>query len=198
MSPAAGIDYMNRKLSCFLENTPRYHFQDNYASGLAQIYEEFARTGTDTWHRKTTEWFLVYLITEIGVTPHNRRQGFSVPSLLDAYDAVVGELKVRRYERWQRDTTVELVRAYLQCIDELTHLEGLYRKKMVFFQRLRKDVESFETQNSTAGIEPECTSGETSIERVAFAEELVATSAEHCKDLIADLRQALNSVSHES
>lgn len=67
-------------------------FQENLASAITQIYLEFADTGTKTWFRKNVEWFLIYLITEIGTTPHNVRQGYSVPSLMDAYDAVVHEL----------------------------------------------------------------------------------------------------------
>lgn len=101
---------------------------------------------------------------------------------------------MRRYDHWQRDKTIELVRAYLRCIDELTHLMGLLGKKVAFFQNLHKDVERFESQDSSAGLEPDCKQGETSVDRVIFAEHLMATSAEHCKDLVADLRHALNSV----
>lgn len=34
----------------------------------------------------------VYLITEIGVTPHNLRQGFNAPSLDHAYQSVIQDL----------------------------------------------------------------------------------------------------------
>lgn len=34
----------------------------------------------------------VYLITEIGVTPHNIRQGFNAPSLDHAYQSVIQDL----------------------------------------------------------------------------------------------------------
>lgn len=34
----------------------------------------------------------VYLITEIGVTPHNIRQGFNAPSLEHAYQSVIQDL----------------------------------------------------------------------------------------------------------
>lgn len=34
----------------------------------------------------------MYLVTEVAVTPHNIRQGYSVPSLMDAYDSIVHEL----------------------------------------------------------------------------------------------------------
>lgn len=34
----------------------------------------------------------IYLITEIGVTPHNLRQGFNAPSLDHAYQSVIQDL----------------------------------------------------------------------------------------------------------
>lgn len=34
----------------------------------------------------------IYLITEIGVTPHNIRQGFNAPSLEHAYQSVIQDL----------------------------------------------------------------------------------------------------------
>lgn len=92
MSPTAGVDYLNTNLRQYLQ-MPRPSLQhDNFASATAQIFREFSESGTDTWYRKNVEWLLVYLITELGTTPHNIRQGCSVPSLMDAYDTIVHEL----------------------------------------------------------------------------------------------------------
>jgi len=92
MSPAAGVDYLNSNLPQYLELSPEDLSLDNFASATAQIFREFSESGTRTWYRKNVEWFLIYLLTEVGVTPHNIRQGYSVPSLMDAYDAIVHEL----------------------------------------------------------------------------------------------------------
>lgn len=92
MSPAAGVDYLNLNLPYYLELSRSDLTEENFASATAQIFREFSETGTDTWYRKNTEWFLVYLITEVAATPHNIRQGYSVPSLMDAYDSIVHEL----------------------------------------------------------------------------------------------------------
>jgi hypothetical protein len=92
MSPAAGVNYLNANLPYYLNMSPEALAEQNFASVYAQIFKEFSETGTDTWYRKDVEWFLVYLITEIGTTPHNIQQGYSVPSLMDAYDAIVHEL----------------------------------------------------------------------------------------------------------
>lgn len=193
MSPAAGVDYLNTNLRHYVEKTPAALLTDNFASAIAQVWLEFSRTGTDSWKKKSVEWFLVYLITEVGAAPHNVRQGYSVPSLTDAYDTIVQELKERRYDRWQRNETIDLVRAYLVCIDELTVLEEIFTKKLDFFRRLRVDIDAYEQQD--AATPAANADGETPQNRVAFAEHITAESAAHCKRLTADLRQSLNTVS---
>lgn len=198
MSSAAGVDYLNTNLPYYLEKSQDALFQDNFASAIAQIYMEFSSSGTDTWYRKTVEWFLVYPVSEVGTTPHNIRQGYSVPSLMDAYDAIVHELKERRYDQWQRNETISLVRAYLVCIDELTVLEEIFSKKLDLFQRLRKDVDNFELQDTNAGCLPDNAQAETPWDRIAFAEHAMQESATQCKRLKADLRESLNSVSPHS
>lgn len=195
MSPAAGVDYLNTNLPHYLLRSREELFHDNFASAIAQVYSEFAETGTDTWHRKNVEWFLVYLITEVGATPHNIRQGYSVPSLMDAYDAIVHELKERRYDRWQRNETINLVRAYLVAIDELAVLGEIFTKKLDFFQRLRKDCESLERQDTDTDIPPDNTEGEASTDRIAFVEHIMENCSMQCNRLNTDLRESLNSVS---
>lgn len=92
MSPAAGVDYLNSNLQYYLQISQEELAQDNFASAIAQVWREFSETGTQTWYRQDVEWFLVYLITEVGTTPHSIRQGHSIPSLMDAYDAIVHDL----------------------------------------------------------------------------------------------------------
>jgi hypothetical protein len=92
MSPAAGVDYLNLNLPYYLELSQNDLAKEKFASATAQIFRQFSETGTDTWYMKNTEWFLVYLITEVAATPHNIRQRYSVPSLMDAYHSIVHEL----------------------------------------------------------------------------------------------------------
>lgn len=94
MSPAAGVDYLNLNLPHYLELSQNDVTEENFASAIAQVFLEFSETGTDTWFRKNTEWFLVYLMTEVAATPHTIRQGYSVPSLMNAYDSIVHELVI--------------------------------------------------------------------------------------------------------
>ncbi|RYO92298.1 hypothetical protein DL762_001747 [Monosporascus cannonballus] len=193
MSPAAGVDYLNANLPHHIQMGREELSRDNFASAFAEIYREFSETGTSTWFRKSVEWFLVYLITEIGATPHNIRQGYSVPSLMDAYDAIVyGLVKARRYGRWQQNETINPVRAYLVCIDELTVLEEVFTKKLDFFQRLKEDRNSLEDQDIEAGKPPENKDGELPFDRIPFAERMMEESITQLKRLNTDLRDSLN------
>ncbi|KAI0569514.1 CorA Mg2+ and Co2+ transporter [Pyrenophora tritici-repentis] len=146
-------------------------------------------------HSKNVEWFLVYLIAELGTTPHNIRQSYSIPSLMDAYDTIAHELKQRRYDRWQRNETIHLVRAYLVCIDELTVLGKIFSKKLDFSKRLQLDCDFLEQQDKAAGVQtvdnPE---GETETERIAFAQHMMEDLRITCTRLTVDLRESLNSL----
>jgi hypothetical protein len=88
------------------------------------------------------------------------------------------------------------VRAYLICLDELTVLEEIFSKKLDFFKQLRKDCAEFQelqgsdVQGNPLGNEK----GETPSDRIAFAEHMIEESSAQCKQLIADLRESLNTV----
>ena len=92
LSPSRGIDYLDKHLPSLLNESAYGHMHNPDASAIALIFQEFSTSGVDNWHRKTTEWLLVYIITEIICTPNNLRHGYSVPSLLDAYESIVHEL----------------------------------------------------------------------------------------------------------
>lgn len=92
LSPAAGVDYLDRDFDKYLNESPRSIFCNSDASAIAHLHQLFAKTGTSTWHRKTVEWFLVYVFTELGGTPHNIRKGYNVPSVMSAYDTIVQDL----------------------------------------------------------------------------------------------------------
>jgi hypothetical protein len=109
-----------------------------------------------------------------------------------------GLQKERRYDRWQRNETINLVRAYLVCIDELTVLGEIFSKKLDFFQRLRKDCDSFELQDNGAHNPPDNQDRETPSDRISFAEHMMEESSTQCKRLNADLRESLNTVKHNT
>ena len=87
------------------------------------------------------------------------------------------------------------MRAYLVGIDELTALGDIFSKKLDFFKRLRIDCDAFEALDNSADTPPDNPEGETTSDRIAFAEHMMEESATQCKRLNADLRESLNSVS---
>lgn len=104
--------------------------------------------------------------------------------------------KERRYDRWQRNETINLVRAYLICLDKLTVLHGIFSKKLDFFKRLSRDCDDFpELQGiDIPGNPPENAQGETPSDRIAFAEHMMEDTSAQCRRLGADLRESLNTV----
>jgi hypothetical protein len=103
--------------------------------------------------------------------------------------------KERRYDQWQRNETIALVRAYLVCLDELNVLREIFAKKLDFVQRLRKDCENMpQLQGDVPGNPPDNAAGETALDRIAFVEHQMKESREQCERLAADLKESLNSV----
>jgi len=70
----------------------KFDFPNEELSAIAQVYSQFASDGVDRWHDKTVEWLMVYIVTEIASTPHSMRSGYSVATILDAYDFTASKL----------------------------------------------------------------------------------------------------------
>lgn len=102
--------------------------------------------------------------------------------------------KERRYDPWQRSQTINLVRAYLVCIDELNILGEIFTKKLDFFRRLQKDCDNLNLQGNVLDGPLHNENGETPSDRIAFAQNIMEESRDQCKRLNDDLRESLNSV----
>lgn len=94
MSAAKGVDYITRDFSTFIEESPADRLQDPQATVVGNLLSSFETTGTRNWHKNTVEWFLVFLLTEFAVTPHNMREGFTAASVLIGYQAVLRDLVI--------------------------------------------------------------------------------------------------------
>ena len=198
LSPAAGIDYLDKNIGKHLQNSTRCLLDNEEASAVAHIFQQFQKTGTSTWYKKTVEWFVVYLITEISTTPHNIRKGYNCPSLMEGYDQVVHELKERRYDPWKRNESIKLVRAYLSCIDELATLGAIYAKKIDFLTRLEEDCLRFEKEDAEEDRRVNNPKGETGQQRAQFALQVCKEAKDRTERLIVDLTQSVNTVSPSS
>ena len=195
LSPMAGINYLDKNFKRHLSEPLDALFDNDDASAVGHVFQAFAEQGTKTWHRKTVEWFLVYLITEVGVTPHNFRQGCNAPSFESAYSSVIQDLKRRRYDQWKPKVTVKLVRAFLSGIDELTTIKLILQKKVELFKVMQLDIKKFETEDSRFSKTPENPEGEPAGQRLKWAMNTVQYQHECFERLLIDLKQSMDAVS---
>ena len=191
----AGINYLDKNFHKHLSEPIDALFDNGDAFAIGHVFEAFADQGTKTWHRKTIEWFLVYLITEVGVTPHNFRQGCNAPSFESAYSSVIQDLKRRRYDQWKPKVTVKLVRAFLSGIDELTTIRLSLQKKVELFKLMQLDVKNFETEDNCLRKTPNNAEGESSVQRLVWAMNTVKEQHECFERLLIDLKQSMDAVS---
>lgn len=194
LSPMAGVNYLDKNFSKHIAEPIDAMWDNESASAIGHVFRAFADQGSSSWHRRTIEWFLTYLITEVGVTPHNLRAGCSAPSVEEAYSSVIQDLKRRRYEPWRKDETVKLVRDYLTCIDELTTIRLPLQKKLGLFNGMQEDVNKFETDDILAQKQPDNPLGESCQDRVAFALNVIKEQHDCFERLLIDCKQSMDAV----
>ncbi|KAL8812163.1 MAG: hypothetical protein Q9200_001243 [Gallowayella weberi] len=194
LSSMAGVNFLDQKLSQHLSEPADAIFDNENASAPGYVFSAFADQGTSTWHRRTVEWFLTYLITEVGVTPHPQRQGFNAPDLNLAYQAVINDLKRRRYAPWRKDETVKLVRDYLTCVDELTTVKLICQKQVDLFKGMQQDVRKFEAEDNRARRTPDFPQGESMHERVKWALTMVKSRHDTFERLLDDAKQSMEAL----
>ncbi|KAL8962656.1 MAG: hypothetical protein Q9193_000974 [Seirophora villosa] len=194
LSPMAGVNFLDKKMSQHLSEPINAIFDNENASALGYIFAAFSDQGTSTWHRRTVEWFLTYLITEVGVTPHAQRQGYNAPELDNAYQSVIQDLKRRRHAPWRKNETVKLVRDYLACIDELTTVKVICEKQVDLFKGMQQDVRKFETEDNRSRRSPDNSSGESMTERIKWALTLVKGRHDAVEKLLIDAKQSMEAL----
>ena len=89
MSPMSGVNYMDKDFSLYLAEPPELAFDNEEISALGLCFKAFADHGSSTWHRRSVEWLLIYILTEVAITPHPMRQGYNAPELHGAYAVVI-------------------------------------------------------------------------------------------------------------
>ena len=194
LSPMAGVNYLDKNFARYITEPIDAMWDNENASAVGHVFRAFADQGSSSWHRRTIEWFVTYLMTEVGVTPHNLRAGCSAPSIEDAYSAVIQDLKRRRYEPWKKNETVKLVRDYLGCIDELTTIQLSLKKKVELYTGLGEDVKKFETDDIMSRKLPDNPNGESAQDRVAFALNLLKEQHDCFERLSIDCKQSMDAV----
>ncbi|KAI9664249.1 MAG: hypothetical protein M1831_002428 [Alyxoria varia] len=194
MSSAKGVDYLSRDLPDHLDEPPDDCLEDPDASVVGNLLREFESTGARDWESHTPEYFLVYLLTEIGVTPHNIKDGYNAISIFTAMQAAVQNMKQRTFDEWSDKETTNLVREYLVCIDELKTLNMLFSKKIEFFENLAKDVsEHRAAELADAHCINSGREGSRS-ERIEWALNLLKHQNKDVEILLTDVFQAMNAL----
>ena len=194
LSPMAGVNYLDKNFSRHLAEPVDAILENDDACAISHCFQAFAESGSATWHRRSVEWFLVYLLTEVGTTPNYFRQGCNAPSLEAAMSSVIQDLKRRRYEKWEPKKTVDLVRDYLNCIDEVTTIKLMTHKRLDLFKVMLQDVKKFEAEDLRMGTLPDNADGESASERLTWAIGVVKEQAECFDRLLIDLRQSLDAL----
>ena len=194
LSPMAGVNFLDKNLMQHLSEPVDAMFDNDQASAVGHVFNAFAEGGTNTWHRRTVEWFLVYLLSEVGCTPHVIRQGYNAPPMESAYSVVIQDLKRRRFEPWVRNETVKLVREYLNCVDELTTIRLILQKKVELFQTLLLDVKKFEADDLKARMLPDNPAAESAQDRINFALKMVKAQHDCFERLLIDTKGSMNAL----
>lgn len=194
LSPMAGVNFIDKKMPQHLSEPPSAIFDNENASAPGYVFSAFADQGTSTWHRRTVEWFLTYLVTEVGVTPHTCRQGHNAPGIHLAYQSVIQDLKRRRHAPWRKNETVKLVRDYLASVDELKTVKQMCARQVDLFKGMQQDVRKFESEDNRARRIPDNPQGETMQERVEWALTMVKERHDCFENLLTDAKQSMEAL----
>ena len=194
MSPMRGVNYLDKNLSQHLDEPPECLFDNPNASVLGQVWRVFSKTGTKSWRSASTEWFLVYLMTELVCTPHVITQGSNAPTLQAAYQMIIQDFKRRRFDHWKRGDSIKLVREYIMCTDELSILVHMMGKQLDFLYRLKKDCQRLDAETSPLN-NPQ---GKTAVSRCDWAIANVEEDFSAMDAMLKDLRGSMVAVSNIS
>ncbi|KAL9045450.1 MAG: hypothetical protein Q9214_001504 [Letrouitia sp. 1 TL-2023] len=145
MSPHIGINYLDKNVTKNMKEPVTVDSLGQDSSVLealrqrARLCNPFDKAGMLRPGIESLEWFLVFLVTEFASTPHNLRQGRNAPDIQKAYSTIVSDLKNRRADGFKRNESINLVREYAACIEEISKLQRLIDNKREYLSLLRKD-----------------------------------------------------------
>ena len=105
---------------------------------------------------------------------------------------------MRRYDERAPKKTINLVKEFIVCLDQLRAISAVHSRKQVFFQSLMKDVESHNAQDqlSAEGIKIHNSKGITAVSRIEWALQIIRDEKGSIDSLIDDTTRALEAVSN--
>ncbi|KAF6228798.1 hypothetical protein HO173_011646 [Letharia columbiana] len=141
-SPTVGLNYLDRYFARYVEVPSHAETVHQDHSALENIRRGWELDGTASWEIKLVHWLMVLLVNELEVAPHNHRLWKNVPDIQNAYLPIVRDLKHRRASRFRRHESVNLVREYVSCMDEISQINEISMQKIEFLGKLREHCKS--------------------------------------------------------
>lgn len=190
LSPPIGVNYLDKNFSRYIQEPVDSLFDNCNASALANVFSTWAEDGTKFWGRKTVEWFLIYLITEVCATPHSIRSGHSAPDIGIAYHSIVQDLKRKRNDKWKQHDAAGLVKDYTTCIDEISVIVEVFQRNMAMLQGLKEDICQFEREE----IEDTNCGFEDSKQRVNWSIRVLGNQLTRLETMLSDMRKEMDAL----
>ncbi|KAL9011602.1 MAG: hypothetical protein Q9173_003563 [Seirophora scorigena] len=168
LSGMRGVNYLDCHFKRHLGEPRDAIFDNDVASAIAFVRQQFKDSGTQKWHRATAEWLLVHLMTEIGATPHVDRQGCNAPTLEGAYQEVI------------------------QQFVQTTSIMSKNRERT--FEQLGVDVDALEGEDLEKGLQPDHRSERSASDKIQVALKRAERQTEAFELLLDDIGMSLTSV----
>ncbi|KAI4163034.1 MAG: hypothetical protein LQ342_003352 [Letrouitia transgressa] len=179
-SAMKGVNCTERNVLHRLDSPPQLQQRDPDASVLEFIrISLYEGLGSQNWGENPLEHFLIYLITEIAKTPHNENLGRNRSSIPEAYQLIIRNLKrrgrqVRRHQtQFRRYESVELVRQYVTCMDEISQLIDSANQSLDFLERLREDCRRREYLKIGGNVESSLTRVQSAIDTIRYSNQMM-------------------------
>ncbi|KAL8683968.1 MAG: hypothetical protein Q9224_006643, partial [Gallowayella concinna] len=209
MSSMVGINYINKDLLRKLKPTNVFDARRDDQHGVLEFLRmcwspEFrnryggrfrgdARCGTSSWDLRSVEWLLISIMAELEVTPKKLGQG-NYPDIQTAYISLVRDLKRRRALPLKRYESIELVRGYATCMNEISYLHEASEQEVKNLKALSEYWSAIENQTHSEPRDvviegkPERSLSETLQQNI----NLIQSNNEALPRLLTDLKSSLD------
>jgi hypothetical protein len=102
--------------------------------------------------------------------------------------------RFQRYQEFKQNESVQLVRQYLSCIDELANVHMIFSSSLKMLNTLKKHLKEREGIDPNPEPNPEDTDIETAEKRVDWAISVCQEAVDNFDELLKDLRQSYTAV----
>ncbi|KAL9017489.1 MAG: hypothetical protein Q9185_005202 [Variospora sp. 1 TL-2023] len=141
LSPLAGTSFVNQRWLQELRSYPSKGAAHDNKSVIGYLMNRYAVHGTAKWPVQSTTWFVVEMLTKLLTTPTQSYSGLPVPNIQRAYMPFIRDLKNRGNGQLKRNESINIVREYISCMDEISQIHSIAKQKLDFLEKLKRDFE---------------------------------------------------------